>query len=59
LSKALSIQAAKRPDGCAADKRRWVVKQSLGLSRECRLPGIADRNQHIANEAVAADALDR
>src|SRR5271170_1157671 len=54
-----AIETAERPYGRAADERRGVVQQTLGLARQRRVPGIADRDQHIAHEPRPADALDR
>ena len=50
---------AQRPHRGAAHQRACVVEQPLGLRCQRRIAGVADRDQHIANEAVAADALDR
>ena len=51
-------QSAQRPHGGAAHERRGVIQQPFGLMRQRRLARVADRDQHIAHEAVAADALD-
>ena len=36
-----------------------LIEQSFGLGRQRWITGVADRDQHVAQEAVAADALDR
>jgi len=41
------------------NQRALVVEQALGGDRQSRHAGIADRDQHIADESIAADALDR
>ena len=53
------IEPPERPDGGAAHQRRGIVEQPLGLRRERALAAIADRDQHIAHEAVAPGALHR
>src|ERR1700741_765217 len=52
-------QLRQCPDCGAPDQRALVAKQTLGLRREATVRGVADRDQHIADEAVAAGALDR
>ena len=52
-------QLRQRPHRRAAHQRACIVEQALGLCRQRRIAGVADRDQHIADEAVAADALDR
>ena len=49
----------QRPDGSAAHQRRGVVEQRDRRVRRAAIAGIADGDQHVADEAVAADALDR
>ena len=53
------IEPRQRPHGRAAHQRRGIVEQPLGLRGERGIARIADRDQHIAHEAVAPDALDR
>ena len=55
-----TIEPAQRPDGGAAHERRSISRAaarhrgtSVGVAR------VADRDQHIAQKAGAADALDR
>ena len=43
----------------AAHDRAWIGEQALGLACQRGVVRVADRNQHVADEAVAADALDR
>ena len=47
------------PDRHRADKRRGIVQQAHSLRGKTRIPGIADGDQHVAHEPVAARALDR
>src|SRR5579864_9590787 len=53
--------AAKGPDRGAADQGRWIVESAAGRGDQLAwgLRYIADRDQHIAQETVAADALHR
>jgi hypothetical protein len=53
------IEPAKGPNGGAAHQWRFIVEQQLGLRRKLGITGIADRDQHIADETCAPDALDR
>ena len=52
-------QLRQRPRRGAAHQRAGVIEQAFGLGRQGRIAGVADRDQHIAHEPVAADALDR
>src|SRR5262245_37084180 len=56
---AIPIELAERPYGSAAHERGWIGEQPFGLVCKADIPGITDRNQHIANEPVASRALDR
>ena len=47
------------PHGRAADKRAVVRKQAFGLRQQPAFAGIADGDQAVSDEAVAADPLDR
>ena len=55
----LRQQPRQRPDRRAAHQRRRVVQQPLRLDGQRRVAGVADGVEHVAHEAVAADALDR
>src|SRR3984893_11053626 len=60
LGKRLPFQQLReRPDGGTADQRTFVVQQPHGLFSQRRIARVADRDQHIADETEAADALDR
>jgi hypothetical protein len=52
-------QLAQRPHSSAANERTVVVQPRFGRHRQRRSAAIADRDQHIAHEPVAAGALDR
>ncbi len=52
-------QLRQRPHRRAAHQRAGVIEQSLRLDSQRGIAGVADRDQHVAHEAVAADALDR
>ena len=52
-------QARKRPYRSAADQWRGIIQQPLRFRCERVVAGIADRDQHIAQETLAPDALDR
>src|SRR5713101_7658840 len=52
-------QLRERPYCRAADQRASIIKQPPRFSSQSRVMGVADRDQHIADKAVAADALDR
>src|SRR5262249_31752240 len=52
-------QPLQRPDRGAAHDRRLLPPPRLGGRRECWIAGIADRDQHVAAEAVAPGALHR
>ena len=54
-----AIETAERPHRGAANQRRSIAEQSLGFAGETGVLGIADRDQHVAQKTVAADALDR
>ena len=54
-----AVEPAERPHRGAAHQRRGIAEQPLGLAGKACVAGIADRDQHIAHETVAADALDR
>ena len=56
---AAPIETAERPHRGAANQRRGIAEQSLGFAGKACVSGIADRDQHVAQKAVAADALDR
>src|SRR4029078_12913154 len=45
-------QLRERPDRSTAHQRTCVVKQALGRLYQRRIVGVADRDQHIANETV-------
>ena len=53
------IEPGQRPHRGAAHQRRGVVEQPLGFARQRGVAGVADRDQHIADEAVAPGALHR
>ncbi|MNL39818.1 hypothetical protein D3C87_1621260 [compost metagenome] len=55
----MRIEPPQGPDGGAADERVAVVQSSLDRGQQGRIPGIADADQHIAQKAGVADALDR
>ena len=55
----IAEEPPERPHRGAAHQRRGIGEQPLGLGRERGIAGIADRDQHVAHEAVAAGALDR
>ena len=55
----VAIKPAESPNRGAAHQQRFILEQSLGLVRKIRVAGIADRDQHVADETRAADALDR
>src|SRR6185312_2862555 len=52
-------QLGERPHGGAAHQRRSIVQCGSRGRSERGIAAIADRDHHIAQEAVAADALDR
>jgi len=54
-----AIETAERPYRGAAYQRRGIAEQPLGLAGKAGIFGIADRDQHVAQKAIAADALDR
>ena len=54
-----AIETAERPHRGAANQRRSIAEQSLGFAGKACVFGVADRDQHIAQKTVAADALDR
>ena len=56
---ALRRQTRQRPHRHGAHQRRSVVEPRLDQRHERRIAGIAGGDQHIAQEAVAAGALDR
>src|SRR6185437_16562798 len=49
----------QRPDRHRADQRRRIVEQRTDLGEEVRRAAIADGDEDVAQEAVAADALYR
>jgi hypothetical protein len=51
-------QSAERPDGGAANNGGGVFDPPLGLGGKLGPGRIADRDQNIAQEAVASDAFD-
>jgi len=55
-SRAINCDSAHTP---RTHQRARIVEQALGLGRQRRIIGVADRDQHVADEAVAADAFDR
>ena len=57
-SSSRAIEPRERPDRGAPHQRRGIVEQALGLGRQRGFAGVADRDQHIAHEPLAADALD-
>src|ERR1700720_3661803 len=59
LSEPVAIQPAERPNRGAAHQWRFIVEQLLGFRSEIGIAGIADGDQHIADETRAPDALDR
>ena len=52
-------QLRQRPHRRAAHQRAVIAEQAFGICRKAHIAGIADRDQYIADEPVAADALDR
>src|SRR5260370_33383734 len=52
------VETAERPYRGAATQWRSIAEQSLGFAGEANVFGIADRDQHVAQKAVAANALD-
>src|SRR5580693_3988431 len=54
-----AIETAERPHRGAANQRRSIAEQSLSFAGKACVFGIADRDQHVAQKPVAADALDR
>src|ERR1700675_619780 len=52
-------QLRQRPYRSTTDQRAFVIEQAFCLLRQGGLVRVADRDQHIANKTVAADALDR
>src|SRR6266571_5313719 len=57
--KPLRCELSQRPDRRPAHQRGRIGKQPLGFRRERGGGGIADRDQHVADEPVATGALDR
>src|SRR3546814_2882854 len=51
-------QPRQRPDRHGAHQRRGVVQPSLGGSCQARVAAVADGDEDVAQEAVAAGALD-
>src|SRR5258708_9444144 len=52
-------QLRQRPHRGAADQRAFVIKQAFCFYCQGAVTGVTDPDQHIADESVAADALDR
>src|SRR4051812_49579618 len=52
-------QLPQRPHRGPAHQRALILQQSPRLVRQCRITGVADRDQHVAQKAVAADAFHR
>ena len=57
--RAAPIETAERPHRHGANQRRSIAEQSLGFAGEADVFGVADRDQHVAQKTIAADALDR
>ena len=47
-------QPLDRPDRHGAHERRGIVEEAHGLLRQSGIARIADRDEHVADEAVAA-----
>src|SRR4029077_21291046 len=52
-----AVEPAERPYRGAAHQRRGIAEQTLGFIGEASVSGIADRDQYVAQETIAADAL--
>src|ERR1700730_9833058 len=59
LELALPHQLRQRPYGSTPDQRAGVIQQAFGFDGQGAVAAVADRDQHVADEPVAADALDR
>ena len=58
-ARSVGTSRAQRPDRRTAHQRRGIAEQRLRLGGQRRLAAVADRDQHVADEPVATDALDR
>src|SRR5579871_242365 len=54
-----SDQLRQRPHRCTTDQRARIGQKTFGLAGQRGIAGIADRDQHIADKAVTAGALNR
>src|ERR1700749_3456209 len=52
-------QLRQRPNRGAADQRALILEQALRLASQGGVIGVTDRDQHVADKSIAADALDR
>src|SRR5439155_1519764 len=52
-------QLRQRPHRSTPDQRAAISQQAFCLTSQSAVPRVADRDQHVADKTVAADALDR
>src|SRR5664279_4650876 len=52
-------QLRQGPHRSTAHQRALIIKQAFGFDRQSALVRVADGDQYIADETVAADAFDR
>src|SRR5262245_57043301 len=54
-----SHQTRKRPGGCAANKWGGILRKKAAVRNQRWVTRISGSNQHVADETVPADPLDR
>src|SRR6202034_4464353 len=59
LHEPVTVEAAESPHRSAAHQRRSIIEQAFRFTSKPPVVGVADGDQHIAHETIAAYAFDR